>query len=187
MCKKGNPRAIDPAERQDRWQIDAAPNPLPADADHIREILDVLASFRADGPDRVGHASTWAAVDTVVTITARESARHHHSAGLADGGDRCAMPKAIRLARRDRPESVIYCTCFMAWEYGVGHRTVRRRAASIGDRTLRKARIERKTKETEILAEVNLDGDGRLFYIHRRWLLIICWSSSRAIRASIFR
>ncbi len=35
-----------------------------------------------------------------------------------------------------------------------------RRSRHIGTRTLRKARIERKTKETEIVAEVNLDGTG---------------------------
>jgi imidazoleglycerol-phosphate dehydratase len=35
-----------------------------------------------------------------------------------------------------------------------------RRRRHMGTRTLRKARIERKTKETEIVAEVNLDGTG---------------------------
>ncbi len=44
--------------------------------------------------------------------------------------------------------------------YGARRETVKLLAAANEDLTLRKARIERKTKETEISVEVNLDGTG---------------------------
>src|SRR5262249_30246850 len=48
--------------------------------------------------------------------------------------------------------------------YGPARKTVKMGVPACGlackDKTLRKARIERKTKETEIVAEVNLDGTG---------------------------
>lgn len=44
----GNPKATKPDERQDRWFIEAAPNPLPADGALVRDLLDKLGDFRGD-------------------------------------------------------------------------------------------------------------------------------------------
>ncbi len=44
--KPGDPRATSPDERGERWVIEQAPNPLPADAARVREFIDRVATFR---------------------------------------------------------------------------------------------------------------------------------------------
>jgi hypothetical protein len=70
--KKGNPKSTNPAETQDRWFLDAKPNPLLADTARVSELLDQLAGFRSDGSDRSSYPQTPPAAETKVTIVARE-------------------------------------------------------------------------------------------------------------------
>ena len=72
MRKKGNPQAANPIEKTDRWLIDVKPNPLLADTDRIRELLNLLAGFRADSPERISYPAKSPDVETVITITSRE-------------------------------------------------------------------------------------------------------------------
>jgi hypothetical protein len=70
--KKGNPKATNLAETQDRWSLDAKPNPLPADAARVSELLDQLASFRSSGAEQITYPKTAPAADTLITIVVRE-------------------------------------------------------------------------------------------------------------------
>jgi hypothetical protein len=70
--KKGNPKATDFAETQDRWFLDAKPNPLPADPARVSELLDQLSGFRAEGPDRTTYPKSAPPADTTVSLVLRE-------------------------------------------------------------------------------------------------------------------
>jgi hypothetical protein len=48
--KKGNSKATNADERQDRWLIEQTPNPLLADSARVEELINKLADFRGD-PD----------------------------------------------------------------------------------------------------------------------------------------
>lgn len=48
--KKGDPKASNPEEKQDRWEIDQKPNPLPADAARVEEFIGRLTGFNGN-PD----------------------------------------------------------------------------------------------------------------------------------------
>jgi hypothetical protein len=70
---RGNPKATKPAEREDRWLIDAKPNPLPADAALVRELLDKLGEFRGDArADTFRGPPLDPAKCATVTVRARE-------------------------------------------------------------------------------------------------------------------
>ena len=69
---KGNPKAIKVEEQQDRWFIDAKPNPQLADTARVNELLDQLGDFRASGPDRVIYPSDLQPIQTRITIVTRD-------------------------------------------------------------------------------------------------------------------
>ncbi|MCS6865314.1 MAG: DUF4340 domain-containing protein [Gemmataceae bacterium] len=46
--KKGNPRAFNRDDREDRWLIEGGPNPLLADRDRVEDLLSRLANLRGD-------------------------------------------------------------------------------------------------------------------------------------------
>jgi hypothetical protein len=48
--KKGDPKAANPDDRQDRWLIEQKPNPLLADSARVEELVNRLADFRGE-PD----------------------------------------------------------------------------------------------------------------------------------------
>jgi hypothetical protein len=70
--KKGNPKSAKPEERTDRWEIAAKPNPLPGDSQRVGELLDRLASLRADNLERQTSPEPLPAARSTITITARE-------------------------------------------------------------------------------------------------------------------
>jgi hypothetical protein len=70
--KKGNPKATDPAEMRDRWFLDARPNPLPADAERVKELLEQLAGFHSEGADQASYPTTPLTGETRIAIVARE-------------------------------------------------------------------------------------------------------------------
>ncbi len=70
--KKGNPDATKVEERSDRWEIAAKPNPIPADAGRVNELLERLAGMRAENPERRSYLATPPASHTTVVVTARE-------------------------------------------------------------------------------------------------------------------
>ncbi len=67
--KKGNPNAPKDDEREDRWFLDAQPNPLLADAARVNELLGRLSGLRAD---RRTYPNPLPDHHTVITVTARE-------------------------------------------------------------------------------------------------------------------
>jgi hypothetical protein len=70
--KKGNPKATNLDETADRWFLDAKPNPLLADSARVNELIEQIAGFRADGPDRFTYPTNVPAPETLITIVARE-------------------------------------------------------------------------------------------------------------------
>lgn len=75
--KKGAPKATKEEDRQDRWLIDQQPNPLPADAARVSDLLGKLAGLRGSADADLYKADPKArgldpAAATVITITARE-------------------------------------------------------------------------------------------------------------------
>ncbi len=69
----GDPESKKPEEKQDRWFIEAKPNPLPADAALVRDLLDKLGAFRGDNPaDTFAGAPVDAAKSVALTVRARE-------------------------------------------------------------------------------------------------------------------
>ena len=69
---KGNPKATKLEEQQDRWFLDAKPNPLLADTTRVNELLDQLSGFRATGPERTIYPADAMPVETRVAITTRD-------------------------------------------------------------------------------------------------------------------
>ena len=69
---RGNPRADKAGEREDRWFLDAKPNPLLADTARVNELLDQLSGFRASGPDRTRYPSESLQAATRITVVTRD-------------------------------------------------------------------------------------------------------------------
>ncbi|QJW95203.1 DUF4340 domain-containing protein [Frigoriglobus tundricola] len=75
--KKGNPKATKPEEKQDRWFIEQAPNPLLADGDRVDEFVGRLAGFQGSADSDLYRADPMArgldpAACVTVTVVARE-------------------------------------------------------------------------------------------------------------------
>lgn len=75
--KKGNLRATNPDERQDRWLIEQNPNPLLADSARVEELINRLADFRGEPDTELYGADPKArgldpASCVTVTLVARE-------------------------------------------------------------------------------------------------------------------
>lgn len=75
--KKGDPDATKPEEKQDRWFLEQAPNPLLADSARVEEFISRLASFRGDNDTDLYHAEPKArgldpATAVTVTVVVRE-------------------------------------------------------------------------------------------------------------------
>lgn len=75
--KKGNPKATKPEDKQDRWFIEQAPNPLLADAGRVDELINRLTGFRGDVRTDLYRADPKArgldpASSLTVTLTVRE-------------------------------------------------------------------------------------------------------------------
>jgi hypothetical protein len=69
----GDPDSKKPEEQRDRWFIESKPNPLPADAALVRDLLEKLGEFRGDNPtDTFAGAPVDAAKGAIVTVRARE-------------------------------------------------------------------------------------------------------------------
>lgn len=69
---KGDPKGVKPEEKQDRWFIDAKPNPLLADTVRVNELLDRLNGFRAESEDRKRFPPDPPAAETRITIATRD-------------------------------------------------------------------------------------------------------------------
>jgi len=75
--KKGNPKATKPEEKQDRWFIEQAPNPLLADGARVEEFVARLAGFQGNPDSDLYSADPKArgldpAACVTVTVVARE-------------------------------------------------------------------------------------------------------------------
>ncbi len=92
---KGDPDASRDEDRNDRWEIEAKPNPLPADAGRVRDLLSRLTAFSADDDRRKYTREDAAARGTTVTVTAREN----RAKGEPDAPDRVYE---LRLGPPDR-------------------------------------------------------------------------------------
>lgn len=71
--KKGHRSSTNPDEQQDRWFIDAEPNPLPADTGRVNELLSQLGGLRAESADRRTYPAAPPAARTTVSLVAREN------------------------------------------------------------------------------------------------------------------
>ncbi len=74
---KADPRATKEEDRSDRWELDAKPNPLPADAAGALELVNRLANFRGDAWTNLYSADAKArgldpATATTITVVTRE-------------------------------------------------------------------------------------------------------------------
>ena len=69
---RGNPKASRPEEQQDRWFLDAKPNPILADTGRVNELLDQLSGFRAGDPEQTQYPDKPAAAETRVTVVTRD-------------------------------------------------------------------------------------------------------------------
>ena len=69
---KGDPKGVKPEEKQDRWFLDAKPNPLLADTERVNELLHQLSGFRAEGEDRKLFPADPPADQTRMTIVTRD-------------------------------------------------------------------------------------------------------------------
>jgi hypothetical protein len=74
--KKGNPKATKPEEKQDRWVIEEAPNPLLADTSRVEEFVNRLAGARGDPETDLYHTDPKVRgldpASVAVTVVARE-------------------------------------------------------------------------------------------------------------------
>ena len=68
---KGNPKSTKAEEKENRWFIDAKPNPILADTARVNELLDQLSGFRAGEPERNLYPAEPARPSTRVTIITR--------------------------------------------------------------------------------------------------------------------
>jgi hypothetical protein len=74
---KGNPKAAKPEEKRDRWFVEQAPNPLPAEAGAVTDLLGRLAGFTGDNYTDLYRADPAArgldpAACVAVTVVTRE-------------------------------------------------------------------------------------------------------------------
>ena len=69
---KSDPKSTKPEEQQDRWFLDANPNPLLADTARVNELLDQLSAFRAPSPDRTAYPAVAPAAETRITLVTRD-------------------------------------------------------------------------------------------------------------------
>ncbi len=77
MRKKGNPKATKKEDKEDRWEIDAKPNPLLADMARVDDLINRLANFRGDSSTDLYSADPKAqgldpATATAITVVVRE-------------------------------------------------------------------------------------------------------------------
>jgi hypothetical protein len=70
--EKGDPEGKTEEEKKDRWFIDAKPNPLPADAARVQELVGRLAGLRAESPSRRSYTEPPKGEAMRVTVSARE-------------------------------------------------------------------------------------------------------------------
>jgi hypothetical protein len=70
--KKSNPNATNPEEKEDRWFLDAQPNPLLADTGRVSELLDRISGFRASGIDKHVAPTPVPPTQTEILVIARE-------------------------------------------------------------------------------------------------------------------
>jgi hypothetical protein len=70
--KKGDPKAKQFEDTQDRWFLDAKPNPILADARRVEELLGELSGFRASGSEHTQYPAEPPAAETRVTLVLRE-------------------------------------------------------------------------------------------------------------------
>jgi hypothetical protein len=69
---KGDPKSKKPEEQQDRWFVEAKPNPLLADAARVDELLDQLTAFRASDQRRAVYSGDMPAAETRITLVLRD-------------------------------------------------------------------------------------------------------------------
>lgn len=72
FLKKGDAKAARAEEKQDRWFIDAKPNPILADTGRVDELLEQLGGFRTAGADRTQFPAAAPAPQTRITIVTRD-------------------------------------------------------------------------------------------------------------------
>lgn len=69
---KGDSKGPKPEEKQNRWFLDAKPNPLLADTGRVNELLDRLSGLRAEGEDQKLFPHDPPAAEIRVTIVTRD-------------------------------------------------------------------------------------------------------------------
>ena len=80
---RGDPQSTKAGEKQDRWFLDAKPNPLLADTARVNELLDQLSGFRAGDPDRTLYPAQAPKAVTRITIITRDKRPEGESDGPA--------------------------------------------------------------------------------------------------------